>query len=413
VTAARWHRWIGAAVVASMGLAWSSGSAAPGAAAARGSDPPLVGWQQQAQLTPSDPHVTKAGTSVAIDGSTAVVGAPGSVEGDQPGAAYVFVRTKGVWSEQAELSIGGNDDQFGVSVAIDGSTIVVGADFSAAGFAGAAYVFVRANGVWSQQAELTASDGAVSDFFGVSVDLAGPMAVVGALGHDSTGAAYVFERSNGRWSQQAELGASDRVQDDWFGASVGLSGRTVLVGAPLKGPNDVGAAYVFRRSNGEWTQQAELPASNVDGNSQFGSSVSIGRSTAIVGAPGNDTPAAPPGAAYVFGRSGDRWFEQATLTAADVRADNRFGTSVAIDGTTAIVGAPLAPTHPDHNGAMYVFVSSGEVWVQEAKRRSSPSFIGEAFGWSVALDHVTAVAGAPYCCPPGNGTGAAFVFVGP
>lgn len=215
------------------------------------------GWTQQAELTASGAN--NFGISVAVDGSTAVVGARTNGPNSTLGAAYVFVESGGTWSQQAELtaSDGATDDQFGYSVAVSGSTIVVGAPqhpFSLGGSGpGKAYVFVENGGTWSQQAELKASDGAVGDSFGYSVAASGGAAVVGAPGHmigsnQAQGAVYVFAPSGGTWSQQAELTAADGSRYNGFGTSVGVSGGTALAGAPSHevGSNGAqGAAYVF------------------------------------------------------------------------------------------------------------------------------------------------------------------------
>src|SRR6185503_9991154 len=156
-------------------------------------------------------------------GSTAVVGAYGSPGGAFTGAAYVFVRSKGIWSQQAKLaaySVG--IAYFGTSVAISGPTAVVGAPLEPHGQGrGATYVFVRSGNVWSRPARLTASDGAPGDEFGHSVAVSGSTAVVGAPNEDSaTGAAYAFGNSGGIWSEQAKLIASDGASGDQFGNSV-------------------------------------------------------------------------------------------------------------------------------------------------------------------------------------------------
>ena len=207
------------------------------------------------------------------------------------GAAYVFVRNAGVWSQQAYLKASNTeaDDRFGFLVAVSGVTVVVGAqleDSSATGvngdqtnngasFAGAAYVFVRAGGVWAQQAYLKASNTGAGDEFGFSVAVSGDTVVVGARLEDSNasgvngdptnnavnaaGAAYVFVRSAGNWSQQAYLKASNTGANDFFGYSVAVSDGTVVVGAQREdsdatGVNanqtnnfatDAGAAYIF------------------------------------------------------------------------------------------------------------------------------------------------------------------------
>jgi hypothetical protein len=162
------------------------------------------------------------------------------------GAAYVFTRSGTTWSQQATLtaSDAATNDTFGSSVALSGDTALVGAPGKNSS-TGAAYVFIRNGTAWSQQANLTASDAATNDNFGASVALSGDTALVGAFNKNgSIGAAYVFTRSGTAWSQQANLTASDAVGGDRFGFSVSLSADTALVGAFYK--NSVtGAAYVF------------------------------------------------------------------------------------------------------------------------------------------------------------------------
>ena len=135
-------------------------------------------------------------------------------------------------------------DEFGNSVGISGATAVIGAP-GKSGVTGAAYVFVRSGSVWSQQQKLTASDPAVNDGFGFSVGISADTAVIGAFNKSSaTGAAYVFVRSGSVWSQQPKLTASDASAGDRFGDSVGISGDTAVIGAPFKS-GFAGAAYVF------------------------------------------------------------------------------------------------------------------------------------------------------------------------
>jgi hypothetical protein len=190
-------------------------------------------------------------------------------------------------------------DYFGDSVAVSGSTAVIGAEYKDSG-KGAAYVFVRSGMVWSEQAELKAADGVAGDLFGYSVAASGSTAVVGAVGRNgSIGAAYVFVRSGTTWSQQATLTASDGASGDSFANSVAVSGSTVVVGASNKNFS-TGAAYAFVRSGTTWSQQAELTASDGGAFDGFGYSVAVSASNAVVGAYGHNSSA---GAAYVFVRS--------------------------------------------------------------------------------------------------------------
>jgi len=376
-------------------------------------------WIQQAYLKASNTQAGDLfGSSVAVSGDTLVVGAHAEssnatgVNGNQAnnsaagsGAAYVFVRSGGVWSQQAYLKasntggggIQNNPDSFGYSVAISGETVVIGAyreDSSATGVngnqanngeveSGAAYVFVRSGGVWSQQAYLKASNTDALDEFGMAVGISGDTVVVGARGESSNatgvngnqannaepaaGAVYVFVRSAGVWSQQAYLKASNTQASDVFGQFVAISGDTVVVGADSEASNATGvngnqaneqayfsgAAYVFVRSGGVWSQQAYLKPSNTGDYDRFGSSVAVSGDTVVVGAPyessvatgvngnqANDNATAS-GAAYVFVRSGGVWSQQAYLKASNTAVNDLFGSSVAVSGDTILVGAPL------------------------------------------------------------------------
>jgi hypothetical protein len=336
------------------------------------------------------------GWSAALSGSTAVVG---TVRHSGTGAAYVFVRSKGRWYWQAKLTASGHAaPAFGFSVAVWGSTAVVGAPFTKSG-TGAAYVFVRSRGGWSRQAELTASGHASGGGFGFSVALSGSTLVVGAPATNSdTGAAYVFVRSKGRWYRQARLTASDATTGGFFGNAVALSGPTAVVGAENTN-SEAGAAYVFARSGTGWSQQAEFKGRHH--GQLLGDSVAVSGSTAVIGVEGSNSLT---GAAYVFARSGSKWTRQATLTASDHAATDQFGGSVAVSGSAAVVGAFRKN---NFTGAAYVFVRSGGKWSQQAKLTAPDHATGDAFGAAVAIYGPTALAGA---YRENARTGAAYVF---
>ena len=175
------------------------------------------------------------------------------------------------------------DDLFGSSVAIAGDTIVVGAwwDDDNGEASGSAYVFTRTGTTWTEQAKLTASDGAAFERFGFSVAIAGDTIVVGAYLDDNVGSAYVFTRTGTIWTQQAKLLGSDGAPSN-FGISVAIVGDTIVVGARE-------ASYVFTRTGTTWIEQAKLAASDGAGSDQFGYSVTIAGNTVVVGAYWDDT----------------------------------------------------------------------------------------------------------------------------
>ena len=313
-------------------------------------------WIQQAELTASDGAAEdNFGNSVAVSGTTAVVGAWNHTVGSNTGqgVAYVFVETGGTWSQQAELTepYAAAYNNFGSSVAVSGSTAVVGAPCYPRVFSncyptsdsGAAYVFVQSDGTWSQQAELTASDSAAYDWFGSSVAVDGSTAVVGAPGkNDAQGAAYVFVESGGTWSQQAELTASDGEGEDRFGWSVAVSGSTAVVGAinhPVGSNGQQGTAYVFVKSGGTWTQQQELIASDGAAGDAFGNAVAISGSTGAVGAlnhtVGSNTK---QGAAYVFGSSGPLYTLSASPSSLTVLQGGQATSTITITPSNGFSG---------------------------------------------------------------------------
>jgi uncharacterized protein (TIGR03437 family) len=369
-------------------------------------------WTQQQELTASDGvDGDSFAASVSVSGDTAVIGAPGAI--NSRGVAYVFVRSGGVWSQQQEVfaSDGASNDNFGSSVSVSGDTAMIGARGKNGG-AGVAYVFVRSGGVWSQRQELTVSDGVRGDNFGWSVSVSGDAAVIGAYwkavnSNTAQGAAYVFVRSGGVWSQQQELTASDGAANDHFGTSVSVSGATAVIGSPNKATSPQllqGAAYVFVLSGGVWGQQQELTASDGAANDQFGQSVSLSGNTALIGAWAKTIDSqAYQGAVYVFVFSGGTWSQQQELTASDGAAYDQFGQSVSVSGDAAVFGAT---GDSSRLGAAYVFAQSGGLWSQQQKLTASGGAAYGDFGYPVSVSGNTAVIGSSGDFSPG----AAYVF---
>jgi len=213
-------------------------------------------------------------------------------------------------------------------------------------------VFVQSGTTWLEQQELTASDAAGGDQFGAAVALSNDTAVIGAPAKNaSTGSGYIFVRSGTKWTQHARLHASLAATGDELGYAVAIDGSTVLAGAPGKSSKR-GAAYVFGPSGTGWSQQATLTASDGAAGDQFGSSVGVSGTLAVVGAPGKNSSA---GAAYTFGASAGSWSQQAELAASDAAAFDNFGSSAACDGSTAVFGAP---TTSNGTGTAYVFTNA-------------------------------------------------------
>jgi hypothetical protein len=269
-------------------------------------------WSQQAKLTAADgtPNDTFGG-SVALSGDTAVIGAIlNDDSGDDSGAAYVFTRSGTTWSLQAKLTAadGAAGDWFGYGVTLSGDTAVIGAvhDDDRGIDSGSAYVFTRTGTTWSLQAKLTAADGAAGDVFSISSALSGDTVVIGADLNDArgvdSGAAYVFTRSGVTWSQQAKLTATDGAAGDLFGYSVALAGDIAVIGANMADDKDLnsGAAYVFTRSGSLWSQRAKLTAADGTSDDALGWSVALSGNTTVIGAAHDDDKGKDSGSAYVF-----------------------------------------------------------------------------------------------------------------
>ena len=309
---------------------------------------------------------------------------------------------------------GAAGDYFGISVAVDGDTAVVGAyqnDDNGTG-SGSAYVFTRTSGVWSQTAKLTADDGAAEDNFGWSVAVDGDTAVVGAHQNEdngtNSGAAYVFTRTSGVWSQTVKLTADDGAAGDYFGVSVAVDGDTAVVGAYLdddKGTNS-GSAYVFVKPASGWadgTQTVKLTADDGATGDRFGVSVAVDGDTAVVGAYLDDDNGISSGSAYVFVKPASGWADgtqSVKLTADDGAAEDWFARSVAVDGDTAVVGAYLDDDNGDDSGSAYMFGIQGWADIPDSGSATTSHTVQRLT--SGATYHFTVRAGNP--SGPGGAT---------
>ena len=316
-------------------------------------------------------------------------------------------------------------------VAIAGDTIAVGATGGNSG-KGAVYVFVNSGSGWSQQAELTASDGASGDNLGGSVAISGdtiaagaPNATVGANG--GQGAVYVFVKPSAGWqngTETAKLTASDGAANDQLGYRVGIAGNTIVAGAPQMQTAGNGAAYVFVKGTSGWSAatQAKLTSSDATSGDSFGGTVAISADagTVAVGAPSfNSGQNLSEGKAYVFVKGAGAWSsatETTRLTASDGAANDALGSAlgVAADGQTIVAGASGKQVGGvSGGGAAYVFQTTN-AWTsstQAAELTAPDGSGGDRFGLSAAIAADTIAVGAPF--RGGNGFGTLYVFVKP
>ncbi len=378
-------------------------------------------WTQEAVLTAPDAVAADFfGWSVAVDGDVAAIGAqaddltvPSALT--DAGSAWIFSRVSSKWIQNdpflsrpitpnvSTLAVG---DLFGVSVAIDGDTILSGAfqDTEGGGTQqGSAYVLVRNGQQFSEQAKLTAPGAAAGDFFGRSVAIQANTAVIGAIGRDVSGrvdqgAAYVFTRSGTTWSHQQALTASDGAAGDSFGFACAVSGDWAAIGAPNADTGATlnhGAVYLYRRSGSSWSQITKLVHESPATNDNFGFSVSMTDNILVVGAYRRTVNAnANQGAAYVYVREGGSWRFLQQLTANGGAAQDLFGVAVHNSGDLIISGAIGRSTSA---GAAYIYArQTNGNFSQVAQITANDGRKDEIFGYAVAISGNNAFVGAPF-----------------
>lgn len=358
------------------------------------------GWQEVKKVVNSDRAAGDFfGSNVAISGSYAIVGAWGEDEDEngsntmgQAGSAYMYERIGGVWTEVQKIVASDRlgSDRFGRSVAIDGDIAVVGNDQSTI------YIFERnGGGIWEEVYWLDSNTG---DHFGYSVSISGNTILVGARrnSYDENegdfeqyaGAAYFVNRDgNGNWNLGQKIVAADREDGDNFGNAVAVNGDYAIVGAHFNGTNangaivglHSGAAYIYERSGGTWSQVKKALAPDGQYSDEFGISVSISGDYALVGLELEDFPAPSQfepgigngGAAYLFKRnSSGVWSYPAQLSASDKESNDHFGNALSISGEHIIIGAIWDDFGSGQNtlsaaGSAYIFEQSS-VGIEEA-----------------------------------------------
>ena len=372
-------------------------------------------WEQTQKLTADDTAACDGfGLSVSAFGDKAVIGAYGNDDnGEMSGSAYVFRHDGTGWVQEAKLlpSDGAADDWFGYSVSILGDAVVIGAvrDDDNGSKAGSAYVFRYDGTGWVQDARLLASDGAAQDYFGAFVAIFGDAAVIGAPGDDDngdlSGSAYVFRYDGTGWVEEAKLLAPFGAAEDVFGDPVAISGNTAIIGA--HGDHSFcGSAHMFRFDGACWVYEAKLRAFDGAAQDYFGASVAISGDTAVIGAFGDDDNGDYSGSAYVFRHDGTDWVEEAKLLASDGAAEDRFGHCVSILGDAVLIGA----VWDDGCGSAYVFRHDGAGWLEEAKLLASDGTAGDRFGHSIALLGDAVVIGAVGDDDNGYQSGSAYIF---
>ena len=384
-------------------------------AAAANAQSQLTGVFREKLFASDAQNHDQLGSSVAMVGNTVFVGAPEEdFAGIDSGAVYVYTRSGSTWTQVQKLaaSDGVSYTEFGTSVAVQGDLLVVGAkggDGVVLG-TGAAYAFRLVAGVWTEESKFFANDGANGDWFGRSIALSNDTAVVGTFYTDApltdSGAVYVFVRNGTTWAQEARIVPADSTVNAYAGISVAVEGDTLVFGAfgpPMQGQAAyAGTAYVYTRTNGTWSLAQKLGPPVADEGDRFGWSLCLQGPQLMIGAvnEGLGLSYLQYGAAYVFTRNGSSWTQTAHLLQSDPVAYNNFGSSVAIDGNVAVVGAMRSDEYHAGGGALYLFQRFGNVWVQRPKMTPSDGYM-RGLGASVVLQSNRIVSGCPEESAPG------------
>jgi len=319
------------------------------------------GWPKKPIAILADPSATgmdSFGWSVAVSKNTVLVGADGTDSGS--GAAYIYVKTASGWPTKPTTTLldpAASRDEFGSSVAVSGGTVVVSAD-AANSDTGKAYIYVRTAKGWqtTPTAKLSDPTATTYDYFGSSVAVSGTTAVVGSSGTSSTGAAYVYVKGASGWPTKPTTTLSDPVAmlGDAFGFSVAVSGGTAVVGAFGTGHDEDGKGYIYVMGASGWPTKptTTLANPNPHGVTTFASSVAVSGTIVVVG---NAFARSEKGVAYIYVKGASGWPTTSTATLSDPAATqgDHFGWSVAVSGKTAVVGA--SDVAPPDAGIAYIY----------------------------------------------------------
>jgi len=369
-------------------------------------------WSQQGlKLVANDSVPTNQGVgqgaqvAVSADGNTLITG--GFLDNGNSGADWVFVRNNGQWTQQGPKLVGSGNSgslQGSNGISADGNTGIVGGSNDNGGL-GAAWIFGRSNGVWNEQGpKLVASDTVTSfscpSHQGVSVAMSGDgnTALVGGTGDSGCmGAAWVYTRSGTTWTEQAKLAGTGSLsaspaQGDTQGVSVALSfdGNTAAVAA-LNDNGGQGAVWIFTRSGAQWTQQAKLVGSNINGSNNPSvpntliARLSADGNTVIFGRSWDSNSL---GAAWVFKRVNGNWIQQGdkftgsgAVSTGGAPLEGR-GVALSGDASTAALGGP-----GDNGGVGAAWVLVQNVANHFSISAPAMAIAGSAFNFTVtALD---------------------------
>lgn len=358
--------------------------------------------------------LSQFGESVAISGDYAIVGA--LRENNYTGAAYIFKRDDDRWGQQQRIQ--GSDgstthDFYGTSVSINDEYAIVGSwwDDTNGENNGAAYIYKRTNDVWQEESVLLPDQ--ENTFFGMAVSISGDYAIIGASDYNDVGAAYIFHREGAQWIQQEILYPPYPISGSNFGSSVSIDGSYAIIGAETY--ENHGKVFIYEKNEENWILKNTFDGET---NSNFGSSVSIDGPFAIVGAPNqNNNNGTKAGSVHIYKRidnePGSQWMEDSIFIANDGENYDNFGYSVSIYAKSELGGYIIVGAKSDdneqgeHAGAAYVLITVNSEWTHLKKLMPSPGSDYDIFGSAVSINGNNAIIGAPGM---NNSTGCVYFF---
>lgn len=371
--------------------------------------------------------------AISSDGSRVAVGSPAENSARGSAYVFLRTGNSWALEQKIANPAAGNSDQFGISVSFDSNAtrVAIGANgstVSGVSACGSVYIFVRSGTSWSQEQQISASDKASTDLFGYSAELDSDATriVVGAYGSDpagvsGAGAAYIFVRAGSVWTQEQKLTATSPASSDSYGYDVDIdsTGTRCIVGSMLMNPggvNDSGAIEIWTRSGTVWTREQQISASDKAASDQFGYKISIdssGSTIASCAASADVGGITNAGAVYIFVRSGAVWSQQAKLGPSDPVSTLTFGYSACLDATGNMLVACSYSPASNALSAAYIFDRAGSTWTQRAKVNGSDEANADRYGWDSAIssDGTRMIIGAyQKNSSPSTAVGAAYIY---
>ncbi len=396
---------------------------AAAAVSAAGDDEPCTTTEGDQLISPFTAFQQYAGAHIAVSGGTLALGAAAGFDTDALDRVEIYTLESNQWVYlQAVMPDNPTIPKaFSSSISLDGDTLVVGArdDSTIDQHSGAAFVFVRSEGRWSLQQKLLASDGAIINDFGNAVDVDGDVLIVGAPFHNVSGAAYIFRFDGAQWVEEQELFLANGTPNDVFGDSVSIQDDVAVVCARevvyRGGPWPValiGSAYVYRYDGKVWNLEAHLTAPEENNPAEFGQCVDLDGDRIVVGAPAAAKDGEAPGAVFIFARSEQDWVLEGSVWGTP--PINGFGWSVDLAGDQLLVSDLNDSTAGKYSGAAHLYTFDGGQWDKTASLYPSTGEPFMGFGNGVALGDSHAIVGAPGANAGGIHTsGAVYVYTLP